>query len=57
MNIYPIILIIYLELISKNSDFYNYFRKDYSASIKENLYNNIEKEWRKFKIEKFTDRR
>jgi hypothetical protein len=35
MNIYPIISIIYLKLISKNSDSYNRFRNDYPASIKE----------------------
>jgi hypothetical protein len=37
MNIYPIILIIYLKLASKSSDFYNRSRNDYSASIKEDL--------------------
>jgi hypothetical protein len=57
MNIYSIILIIYLELVSKDSDFYNCFRNNYPISIKENLWNNIEKEWRKFEIEKFTNRR
>ena len=37
MNIYPIILIIHLKLILKNSDFYNRFRNDYPASIKKDL--------------------
>jgi hypothetical protein len=57
INIYPIISIIYLKLAPKNSDSYNYFRNDYPALIKEDSWNNIEKEWRKFEIEKFTDRR
>jgi hypothetical protein len=34
INIYPIILIIYLELVSKDSDFYNYFRNDYLILVK-----------------------
>jgi hypothetical protein len=34
INIHSIILIIYLKLISKNSDSYNCFRNDYPASIK-----------------------
>jgi hypothetical protein len=51
MNIYPVISIIYLKLISKNSDSYNRFR------INIELWNNIEKEWRKFEIEKFTNYR
>jgi hypothetical protein len=42
INIYSIILIIYLELISKNSDFYNRSRNDYLISIKEDSWNNIE---------------
>jgi hypothetical protein len=33
MNIYPIILIIYLKLTSKDSDFYNYSRNDYLIPI------------------------
>jgi hypothetical protein len=37
MNIYSIILITYLELISKDSEFYNRFRNNYPASIKEDL--------------------
>jgi hypothetical protein len=37
MNIYPIISIIYLKLISKDSDSYNCSRNDYSILIKENL--------------------
>jgi hypothetical protein len=35
INIYSIILIIYLKLILKNSDPYNHLRNDYSVSIKE----------------------
>jgi hypothetical protein len=57
MNIYSIILFIYLKLASKSSDSYNRFRNNYPASIEEDLWNSIEKEWRKFEIEKFTDRR
>jgi hypothetical protein len=34
INIYPVILIIYLKLISKISDFYNRSRNDYPALIK-----------------------
>jgi hypothetical protein len=37
MNIYPIILIIYLKLASKDNDFYNRSRNDYPAPIKEDL--------------------
>jgi hypothetical protein len=37
INIYSVISIIYLKLISKNSYFYNNFRNDYSVSVKENL--------------------
>jgi hypothetical protein len=37
INIYPIISIIYLELVSKNSDFYNRFRNDYSIPIKKDI--------------------
>jgi hypothetical protein len=37
INIYPIILIIHLKLVSKDSDFYNRFRNDYSVLVKENL--------------------
>jgi hypothetical protein len=37
INIYPVISIIYLKLISKNSDFYNRFRNDYSVSVKKDL--------------------
>jgi hypothetical protein len=33
INIYPIISIIYLKLIPKNSDIYNRFRNDYSIPI------------------------
>jgi hypothetical protein len=44
INIYPIISIIYLKLTSKNSDSYNYFRNDYPALIKKDLWNNVEKE-------------
>jgi hypothetical protein len=33
INIYPIILIIYLKLISKSSDSYNRSRNNYSALI------------------------
>jgi hypothetical protein len=33
INIYPVILIIYLKLVSKNSDLYNYSRNDYPVSI------------------------
>jgi hypothetical protein len=36
INIHPVISIIYLKLISKNSDPYNYFRNNYSVSVKEN---------------------
>jgi hypothetical protein len=36
INIYPIILIIYLKLISKNSDPYNRFRNNYLILIKKN---------------------
>jgi hypothetical protein len=43
INIYSVILIIYLKLISKSSDFYNYFRNNYSVSVEEDLWNNIEK--------------
>jgi hypothetical protein len=43
MNIYPIIFIIYLKLISKNSDSYNRFRNDYSALMKKDPRNNVEK--------------
>jgi hypothetical protein len=35
INIHPIILIIYLKLVSKDSDLYNYFRNDYLILIKE----------------------
>jgi hypothetical protein len=34
INIYLVISIIYLELVSKNSDSYNRFRNDYSILIK-----------------------
>jgi hypothetical protein len=37
INIYPVISIIYLKLISKNSDSYNYFCNDYSALVKKDL--------------------
>jgi hypothetical protein len=37
MNIHSIISIIHLKSASKNSDLYNRFRNNYSASIKENL--------------------
>jgi hypothetical protein len=37
INIYPIISIIHLKLISKNSDSYNRSRNDYLTSIKKNL--------------------
>jgi hypothetical protein len=43
MNIYPIILIIYLKLASKDSDSYNRFRNNYPTSIKKDSWNNIEK--------------
>jgi hypothetical protein len=42
INIYSIISIIYLKLISKNSDPYNRSRNDYSVLIKEDPWNNIE---------------
>jgi hypothetical protein len=35
INIYSIILITYLELVSKDSDLYNYSRNNYSISNKE----------------------
>jgi hypothetical protein len=35
MNIYPVISIIYLKLILKGSDFYNRFRNNYLALVKE----------------------
>jgi hypothetical protein len=35
INIYPVISIIYLELVSKNSDLYNRSRNDYLVSIEE----------------------
>jgi hypothetical protein len=35
INIHPIILIIYLKLISKDNDPYNHFRNNYSAPIEE----------------------
>jgi hypothetical protein len=34
INIYSVIFIIYLELASKDSDFYNHSRNDYSALVK-----------------------
>jgi hypothetical protein len=37
MNIYSVISVIHLELILKDSDFYNRFRNNYSVSIKEDL--------------------
>jgi hypothetical protein len=37
INIYPIILITHLKSISKNSDFYNYSRNDYSVLIEKDL--------------------
>jgi hypothetical protein len=43
INIHSVILIIYLELVSKSSDSYNRFRNDYPASVKKDLWNNIEK--------------
>jgi hypothetical protein len=43
MNIYPVISIIYLKLISKGSDPYNRSRNDYPILIKKNSWNNIEK--------------
>jgi hypothetical protein len=43
MNIYSIILIIYLKLISKGNDSYNRSRNNYPAPIKKDLWNNIEK--------------
>jgi hypothetical protein len=43
INIYSVISVIHLELISKDSDFYNHFRNDYSVLIEENLWNNVEK--------------
>jgi hypothetical protein len=43
MNIHSVILIIYLELVSKGSDFYNRFRNNYPISVEKNLWNNIEK--------------
>jgi hypothetical protein len=57
MNIHPVISIIYLKLAPKGSDLYNRSRNDYSAPVEENSWNNIEEEWRKFEIEKFTNRR
>jgi hypothetical protein len=44
MNIYPIISIIHLKLISKGSDPYNRSRNDYPAPVKKDLWNNIEEE-------------
>jgi hypothetical protein len=44
INIHSIILIIHLKLVSKNNDFYNRFRNDYPALIKEDSWNNIEEE-------------
>jgi hypothetical protein len=34
INIYPIIFVIYLKLISKSSDSYNRFRNNYPAPVK-----------------------
>jgi hypothetical protein len=42
INIYSIISVIHLELILKNSDFYNRFYNNYPASIENDLWNNIE---------------
>jgi hypothetical protein len=36
INIHSVISIIYLELISKDSDFYNRSRNDYSVSVEKN---------------------
>jgi hypothetical protein len=49
MNIYSVILIIYLKLVSKDSDLYNRSRNNYSTSIKEDPWNNIEKNSRNSK--------
>jgi hypothetical protein len=43
INIYSIISIVYLKLISKNSDLYNRFRNNYSVPVKEDPWNNVEK--------------
>jgi hypothetical protein len=43
MSIHPIISVIHLKLISKGSDSYNRSRNNYSVSIKEDLWNNVEK--------------
>jgi hypothetical protein len=37
INIYPIISIIYLKLVLKDSDSYNRFRNDYSILIEKDL--------------------
>jgi hypothetical protein len=37
MNIYPIISVIYLKLISKDSNSYNRFHNNYLTPIKEDL--------------------
>jgi hypothetical protein len=42
MNIYSIILVIYLKLVSNGSDPYNRSRNDYLVSIEKNSWNNIE---------------
>jgi hypothetical protein len=57
MNIYSIISITHLKSVSKGSDSYNRSRNDYSVLVEKDSWNNIEEEWRKFEIEKFTDRR
>jgi hypothetical protein len=44
INIHPIISVTHLKLISKGSDPYNRFRNNYSISVKEDSWNNIEKE-------------
>jgi hypothetical protein len=44
INIYSIISITYLELISKDSDLYNRFRNIYSVPVKKDSWNNVEKE-------------
>jgi hypothetical protein len=57
MNIHPVISITHLKSAPKGSDPYNCPRNDHPAPIEEDSWNSIEKEWRKFEIEKFTDRR
>jgi hypothetical protein len=43
MNIYPVISVIYLKLVSKGNDFSNHFHNDYLVLVEEDLWNNIEK--------------